>query len=188
MKAAIERPGSVIVTASGTVDSPASNEKRLVGVNTLKRRQLVVSICLFGAFFVLLTIAAVSGYIGLAAKHISSWGFGAHVVIVFFIVFVSQPYGYGYWVSLTAFGYALGWRCLPAAYIGFIIGSVVAFLFTKYLANDFVKRKVEYILAKKNLSVALVAETIRQNRTSKYSLYVSIRHVSIVYLLLHHDF
>ena len=180
MKVVSQRPASRPPRETGGADdSPASNDNRLVGVNALKRKQLVVSVCIFAAFFVTVTILGFFGYISLAAKRVASWGLGAHVVVVLFIIFVSQPYGYGYWISLTAFGYALGWACLPAAYIGFIIGSVMAFLFTKHIANDFVKRKVEFMLAKKNMSVALVAETIRQNRTSKYSLYVSIRHVSI---------
>ena len=179
MKVVAQRPASASSTTSSAGDSPLPNDNNLVGVNALKRRQLVVSVCLFAAFFLTVTIAGFFGYISLAAKRVASWGLGAHVVVFFFIIFVSQPYGYGYWISLTAFGYALGWSCLPAAYTGFIVGSVMAFLFTKNIANEFVERKVEYILSKKNMSVALVAETIRQNRTSKYSLYVSIRHVSI---------
>lgn len=151
-----------------------------------RRNEVIVTVCTFVTFFMLVTVTAALGYISLAAKHIAGWGFSAHIIIFFFIIFVSQPFGYGYWVSLTAFGYALGWSCLPSCYVGFVVGTVTAFIFTKYVANDFVTRKVEHILEKKHLSVNIVAEMIRQNGASKYSLYISIRHVSIhIYLDLY---
>ena len=160
------------------IESPNTKRKRkLIQINVNRRNQILISVCAFVSLFLLVTILGLLGYIGIAAKHVSSWGFAAHIVIIVFMIFVNQPFGYGYWISLTAFGYALGWSCIPSAYIGFILGSMVAFFFTKHVANDFVSRKVEHILETKKLSINLVAETIRQNKASKYSLYVSIRHL-----------
>ena len=88
MKVVAQRPASASSTTSSAGDSPLPNDNNLVGVNALKRRQLVVSVCLFAAFFLTVTIAGFFGYISLAAKRVASWGLGAHVVVFFFIIFV----------------------------------------------------------------------------------------------------
>ena len=163
-------------TYTTIVKSKSSLVKSLWG--RLSRKK-IVGIFLFCVLWTTIMTLSLLGYVAQWARALALWGPIAHVLIFFFFVFVSLPFGYGYSIGLIAFGYSLGFEAAPAAIGGFYLGTVMAYVFTRYVAREWALLQIKNVFEKHDIAMDEVLNMVNGNRVKKWVSLFSLRHIAL---------
>ena len=145
---------------------------------SLSKKNLV-GILLFCILWTTIMTLALLGYVAQWARALALWGPIAHVLIFFFFIFVSMPIGYGYSIGLIAFGYSLGFEAAPAAIGGCYLGTLMTYVFTRYVAREWALQQIKGVLEKHDITVDEVVNMVNGNRLKKWVSFFSLRHIAL---------
>ena len=100
---------------------------------------LFVFLCFLGGMIALISL----GYVEQFAVAVRDLGVVGHVIFASVIVFVVQPFGWGFSVVVIALGFTFGWVGLATTHIGLFVGSSLCFVVIKTTSRACLQAKID---------------------------------------------